>query len=283
MVPTNNNHIRIGELPKLEILPISQIVFHEDHNEERVKTLTESMRRGNILKNPPVVASHVTSGRYILLDGANRLNALMSLSISDVVVQVIDLDDPGLLVLSWHHAVEGFEKELFLNLIGETKELSITLNKSNGFNNQSKNLLCQIQFSDGSIYDVHARPDIISRVHHLHKITAIYKGSRYMDRVSYTNLDHLKHNYARFSCLLVFPEFTKSELLELTSANLKIPSGLTRITLPKRALRLNVPLDILRFDVSPDQKNHWLQNRINDQIKDKSIRFYREPTFLFDE
>jgi hypothetical protein len=283
MERTKNNHIKIGELPKLEILPISDIVFHEDYNEERVKTLAENMRRGNILKNPPVVASYQTPGSYILLDGANRLTALKSLDISDVVVQVIELDDPGLIILSWYHAVEGFEKELFLNLIAETPEFSITANESNEFNNQNNDLLCQIQFFDGSIYGVRARSDIFSRVHDLHKVTAIYHGSRYMDRVSYTNLEHLKHNYSRFSCLMVFPQFTKSELVQITAANLKIPSGLTRITLPKRALRLNVPLDILRFHVSPDQKNHWLQNRINEQIKDKSIRFYREPTFLFDE
>ncbi len=279
----NNNHIRIGELPSLKILSISDIVFHEDYNEERVANLTESMRRGNILKNPPVVATHQTQGSYILLDGANRLTALKSLDISDVVVQVIELDDPGLLILNWHHAVEGVVKETFLNMITDIPEFSIKANELHKFENQSNNLLCQIQFFDGSIYNVHARSDMPLRVLDLHKVTELYRGPRCMDRVSYTNLEHLKHNYSNFSCLIVFPQFTKGELVQLTAEKLKIPSGLTRIILPKRALRLNVPLDILRFRVSADQKNHWLQNRINEQIKDKSIRFYREPTFLFDE
>ena len=283
MVPVNNNHIRVGELPRLVIVPISEIVFHEDYNEERVRTLTESMRRGNVLKNPPVAASHNVPGSYILLDGANRITALKSLEISDVVVQLIELDDPGLVILSWHHAVEGFEKGKFLDLIAGFPEFSVTPVTLEKFENRLNETICHIQFFDGSMFEVSAKGDIFSRVARLHELTSIYKGSQYMDRVSYTNLEHLKHNYSRFSCLMVFPEFTKEELLRITSANLKIPSGLTRITLPKRALRLNVPLDILRFQVSGDQKNHWLQNRINDQIKDKSIRFYREPTFLFDE
>jgi hypothetical protein len=83
--------------------------------------------------------------------------------------------------------------------------------------------------------------------------------------------------------LIVFRKISKEELVLVTQKQQKIPSGITRIILPKRALRINVPLDILRFDTSIEQKNHWLQKRINNQIKDKSIRFYHEPTFLFDE
>jgi len=101
--------------------------------------------------------------------------------------------------------------------------------------------------------------------------------------VSYTNLEHLKNNYSQFCALIVFRKLTKDELVEVTNNGMRIPSGITRIIMPKRALRINVPLDILRFDVSAEQKNYWLQNRINEQIRDKSIRFYHEPTFLFDE
>ena len=148
---------------------------------------------------------------------------------------------------------------------------------------ENGDLLCQVQFNDGSVFAVHAHKNLFQRIEDLKNITNTYKGSQYMDRVSYTNLEHLKNNYPNFCALIVFRKITKDELVLVTQKQKKIPSGITRIILPKRALRINVPLDILRFDTSIEQKNHWLQKRINDQIKDKSIRFYHEPTFLFDE
>jgi hypothetical protein len=284
VIQKNDKQLKIGELPNLRIIPISEIIFHEDPDEERATKLIEYIRKENRLKNPPVVATHSGTEKYILLDGANRLTALQALNIPDVLVQHIDLFDPGLIFLHWHHTVEKFTKDSFLENINNL--LDITITKSSEINlksNDSGDLLCQIQFVDQSIYDVHAHTDLFQRVKDLRDITDIYKGFQYMDRVSYTNLDHLKSNYSQFCAVIVFRKLIKEELVEVTNHGMRIPSGITRIIMPKRALRVNVPLDILRFNVSTEQKNYWLQNRINEQIRDKSIRFYHEPTFLFDE
>lgn len=282
MIQTNNKQLNIGELPQMKIVPIAEIIFHEDPDEERSARLVESIRKENKLKNPPVVASHAGNAKYILLDGANRLTALQQLDVPHVLVQVIDLFDPGLLLLHWHHAVEKFSKEEFLAQIQKLPEISITQRISLA-KDENGDVLCQIQFADSSTYAVHAHSSLFQRVKDLQNITTVYKGFQYMDRVSYTNLEHLTKNYPRFCALIVFRQLRKEELVAVTDQGMRVPSGITRIILPKRALRVNVPLDILRFDVSVDQKNFWLQNRINEQIRDKSIRFYHEPTFLFDE
>ena len=284
MIQGNNKQLKIGELPNLRIVPISEIIFHEDPDEERASKLIEYIRKENRLKNPPVVATHSSNNKSILLDGANRLTALRALNIPDVLVQHIDLFDPGLIFLQWHHAIEKFTKNSFLEKINYLPDITITKSPNDDLTaNDNGDLLCQIQFADRSIYVVHAHTDLFQRVKDLRNITDIYKGFQYMDRVSYTNLEHLKNNYSQFCALIVFRKLTKEELVEVTNNGMRIPSGITRIIMPKRALRINVPLDILRFDVSDEQKNYWLQNRINEQIRDKSIRFYHEPTFLFDE
>ncbi len=284
MIQRNDKQLKIGELPNLRIVPISEIIFHEDPDEERSSKLVEYIRKENRLKNPPVVATHSGNKKCILLDGANRLTALQALNIPDVLVQHINLFDPGLIFLHWHHAVEKFTKESFLEKVDNLPDITITKSADSDLSaNDNGDLLCQIQFADRSIYLVHAHTDLFQRVKDLRNITNIYKGFQYMDRVSYTNLEHLKNNYSQFCALLVFRKLTKEELVKVTNDGMRIPSGITRIIMPKRALRINVPLDILRFDVSTEQKNYWLQNRINEQIRDKSIRFYHEPTFLFDE
>lgn len=280
----NDQQLKIGELPKLEIVNIKNVIFHEEPDEERSARLAEFFRKENMLKNPPVVAINEGKNKYILLDGANRLTALNWLDIPDVLVQVINLFDPSLVFLQWHHAVEHYSSEEFIEKLSRLPKISLTKQPTNSLNLENNgHLLCQVQMKDGTVYAVHAHAELFQRIEDLKNITNIYKGSYYMDRVSYTNLEHLKNNYQKFCALLVFRSFSKNDLVQLTERAVRIPSGITRIILPKRALRLNVPLDILRFNVPVNQKNHWLQKRINEKILDKSIRFYHEPTFLFDE
>ena len=101
--------------------------------------------------------------------------------------------------------------------------------------------------------------------------------------VSYTNLEDLIRNYRNFSALLTFRPFSIEDLKELTHWDRRVPSGVTRVLLPKRALRFNLQLEMLRAGLSLEDKETWLQQTILEKVGDKTIRFYREPTFFFDE
>jgi hypothetical protein len=282
--PESDNRLRAGELPHLEIIPIDQIVLHEEPDAERSSLLEITIEKEGILKNPPVVARYQGGGQSILLDGANRITALKNLDIGDVLVQQVDLFDPDLLLLHWHHAVESIDKNEFLDKLDSLDEVKIERQDQDsisGDNDISK--LCEIQFVDKSVYKFTANNDLLENVDSLKQIVEIYKRSENMDRVSYTNLDHLKTHYPEFTAIVCFRTFTREELIQIIEHNKTLPCGITRIILPKRALRLNVPLDILRFDSPVSEKNHWLQQRLKLQVKNKSIRFYYESTFVFDE
>ena len=280
----HDNRLKVGELPDLKIMPIQEIIFHEEPDLERSATLKLFLQKEGKLKNPPVVAYYKGYSHYILLDGANRITALKELDIKDVLVQRLDLFDPDLLFLHWHHAVEKFTKQEFLNKLAKIESINIEKKPQKEIDlHDDGRQLCQIQFVDEEVYSMTANCDLFKKVDMLNMISSIYRGFAYMDRVSYTNLAHLKEHYPDFCALVCFKKFTKEELIQIVQNNKKLPSGITRIILPKRALRLNVPLDILRFQSPIEEKNHWLQERINLQVKDKSIRFYYEPAFLFDE
>jgi len=280
----SNNKLKIGELPDLKIMSIEEIIFHENPDSEHSSALELFIQKEGKLKNPPVVGYYQGGAHTILLDGANRITALKNLNIRDVLVQKVDLFDSGLLFLHWHHAVEKFPQKDFLDRLLSIEEINVIQSQLKTISlEENDDQLCQIQFSDESIFKVSTKGDLFRKVDLLNKITDLYKGSAYMDRVSYTNLNHLKMNYSQFCALICFKKFTKEELITVVKNGMKLPSGITRIILPKRALRLNVSLDILRFDTPIDEKNHWLNERIQLQVKDKSIRFYHEPTFLFDE
>lgn len=277
------NHLKIGELPDLKIIPVDQIVFHEEPDNERSSSLEIFLQKEGKIKNPPIVAYYNDHGHSILLDGANRITALKNLGVKDVIVQRIDLFDPDLIFLNWHHAIEKLSKDSLLNEIKKIDGVQIKNTEEEDKIDFDEQGLCKISFRDGTVYHILTATNLLTKIALLNKLTAIYHGFDYMDRVSYTNLEHLKRNYPEFCSVISFRKITKEELIRIVENGKKLPSGVTRIILPKRALRLNVPLDILRFEAPVEEKNHWLQKRINQQVKDKSIRFYFEPTFLFDE
>ena len=82
---------------------------------------------------------------------------------------------------------------------------------------------------------------------------------------------------------MTFRRFTKLDFSSIVAAGIKLPAGITRVFLPKRALGLNVPLEFLRSSLTLEEKNRWVEEMILKKVRGKSIRFYREPTFAFDE
>ena len=146
-----------------------------------------------------------------------------------------------------------------------------------------KERLCTLIFSDGRSCTVVSDGDLGTLVGRLSQMTDLYLHDNIYDRVSYINLEHLKMHYPDFRTLVAFRNFDKEELLELALNGIKLPSGITRVFLPKRALGLNMDLNFLEADRSLEVKNRELDEMILAMVRAKSIRFYREPTFAFDE
>lgn len=276
----DNGALKVGELPELHIVGLDDVVLHEDPDMERVARLVDRFSADGILKNPPVVGRS-KGHRRVVLDGANRVTALRKLGYSHVLVQEMDLFDPGLSLETWHHAVEGLPAEKLLDH-AESIE-GVTLSPSDRDPGEDPSHIARFRFPDGTSIGVQGAANLDERVVQLHSLTKSYHRFAQFDRVSYTNLDDLKRNYRNFTALLSFRPFTLEDLQDLTHWDRRVPSGVTRILLPKRALRFNLQLEMLRAGLSLEDKESWLQQTILEKVADKSIRFYREPTFFFDE
>ena len=275
-----NSDLKIGKLPDLRIVELKKLRFHEEHDEERVLTLVERLGAEGILKHPPVVASVENDDGYILLDGANRVTALSKLNFKHIPVQVIGLSDSNLILSSWLHAVERFGKDHFFGNISQQPDLEITESKSG---HKKRGLLCTLTFRENESYNVYYSAGLAKRITQLKFITDLYLHTPCSDRVSYSDIDHLITHYPDFRTLIRFEDFTKDDIREMAGNGQKLPSGLTRVILPKRALGLNVRLEFLKSSLSLKEKNHWLEETIHKRVVEKSIRFYQEQTFIFNE
>ena len=117
----------------------------------------------------------------------------------------------------------------------------------------------------------------------LNQIVAAYEGRGEMYRVAHTDVERLVAEHGRLSALIVFPRYRPDEIRRLALNGSKLPMGVTRHIIPGRALRINIPLDVLRRDDPLEQKNMWLDEWMKAKARERQVRFYQEPVYLFDE
>ena len=280
-----NNHLEIGALPDLRVLPLRELAFHEEPDSHRLANMISRLRTEGVLKNPPIVASGANGGPFILLDGANRVSALLAWGFEHVLVQVVAMDDPLLDLQTWHHAVETLGDEFFAAKLDALADADTAVQETDGSDaEEGENAaVCRLTFGNGRTICLTCTDGVVGQVRALRKVTGHYLKTTLFDRVSYTNLQHLKQNYPDFATLIRFRTFGREDLTEIVNSGERLPAGVTRVFLPKRALGVNIALDFLRSIASVEEKNRRLQAMILGKVREKSIRFYREPTFVFDE
>ncbi len=270
--------------PILRIVSLEQIRFHEAPETDRAARLVERLAEDRHLLNPPIVAPLPQAGGYLLIDGANRISAMRLLGYNCVPVQIINYDDPALHLASWHHAVMRLywpdwieqlrSQGLPVEIVSiETAEGVLATRES-----------CAIMMaSDESAAIIPASGNLRADVHAITQLIDTYKKSHPFERVDQTNLLELRSFYPDLAALVLFPPFEKSEVIQLVTDNLRLPTGLTRHSIPGRVLRVNIQLDVLRSDLSFKDKNEWLEAFVRIRMQERHVRFYPEPVFIFDD
>jgi hypothetical protein len=83
--------------------------------------------------------------------------------------------------------------------------------------------------------------------------------------------------------LIMYPEFSKENILNISSINYKLPAGITRHLIPNRVLHIKYPIEKLKSHQELDKKNSDLLKFVIHKIENKKVRFYKEPILIFDE
>jgi hypothetical protein len=280
-------NLEVGKLPSLRVVAIESLVLHEQPDEERWKRLKMRIESDDLLKHPPIAARDHGSATHILLDGVNRVEAMRRLGARWLLVQEVDLKDDSLVLSTWHHVVEGLNIDDALTRIGEFTGVSKVESRftSQGdfepvFDVETE---CLLVCRDNSAFAVRAPDESEQRLEIVTAVTDLIHTAENRDRVSYTNMSDLAKHYRNFSALVCYKAFTKNDVVALSLKGRKFPSGVTRFSVPKRALYFDLPFAFLTVDGSVESKQAELDEMIQSRIRDKKIRFYVEPTFIFDD
>lgn len=276
--------------PDLRIIPLTSLVEQEYNDIQRTQPLAERLRIEGILKNPPIVAPiQDGSGRFVILDGANRTTALKLLGYPHVLVQVVDYDDPKVVTLdTWHHVVTHMDLgvlERELRAVPGLEVLTVDLLAARAGLARREDL-AYIVLTDGRVFaarTVLPRRSVHERNQVLNALVNTYKERCRLQRTTSDHVEDARRTYTDFTALVVFPNYETAEVMMLAREGELLPPGLTRHVIQGRVLRMNYPLNTLRSHDPLELKNAELQVWIKRKFDTREVRFYGEGTFLFDE
>ena len=277
----------LQKLPTLRIVDLSKVHLHELHDNQRTPPLVESLNRLSILTNPPIVTPMQFEDCYMVLDGANRISAFREIGLKHALVQIMEPDDSGLKMHSWNHVIWEMPPQDLINAISAIEGFKISQMDDPNLALQlirDKELLFYFQTPDLKVHAVKSMEDKKSnRLEQLHAVTNTYKENAKLDRTPLRTIDSLLGLYDELTAVLIFPHFSVFDVLEICIAGKLMPAGITRSVISPRALRVNYPVKELEKETSLEEKNkvftEWLQGR----LAKRGVRYYQEPTMIFDE
>jgi hypothetical protein len=267
----------------LRVVPLADVLLHEQVEFDRVDKLTARLETDRLLKNPPIVAP--CDQRYILLDGATRVTALARLGCRDAVVQIVDYKTPGLVLETWNHLITGLSVSNFLQSLRQLAGLQLNVATIEQANESLalRESIGAVVLADGHALSLFGAESIVAQAQLLNQIVALYEGSGELHRVAHSKVNQLFAEHARFSALIVFPRYRPDEIQHLALNGCRLPTGITRHIIPGRAMRINLPLEFLQAAQTLAEKNQWLAEWLAEKTRERRVRYYPEPVFLFDE
>ena len=275
-------------LPLLRFVPVESLVPHEQHDDQRMRPLVQKLREQAVLKNPPIVApldAGAAGERYVVLDGANRCVAAQAAGFPHIVAQIVAYEEPHVRLSTWGHGLGDYSGEDFERLLHSVPGLECRnepLRQARATLARREAIACAV-FADGHADTLHARGDLHARNRLLNAVVDTYRSGRRFVRVTTDSLDEVRARHPDVTALMVFPHFEPAEVIELAVGGARLPAGITRHLIRWRALRLNVPIEQLASSESTAAKNAWLEAWLREKLTTRQVRFYEEPTVLFDE
>jgi hypothetical protein len=277
-------------LPDLRFVPVESLVPHERHDSQRMEPLVERLREQGILKNPPIVTtlSPAPDGteRFMVLDGANRATATQAAGFPHVLVQVARYEDPWVQLLTWDHALSEVKHTDFLRDCQNISDL--TLNEEPMLHAQAhlarRDILAYGVLDDGRVVTFRGGHTLEAQNELLNALVDVYRERHRFYRMSTNSMEVVKERHADATALMVFPNLAPAEVMELAESGSKLPAGITRHLIRWRALRINVPIArMMDTKTTLDDKNAWLAEMIAAKWAKREVRYYEEPTVMFDE
>ena len=249
---------------------------HEKGDVQRSQPLMERLRRAEYFTNPPVVAE-IADDNYVLMDGSNRHISLTSLGFKHILVQIADYESDCVELGVWQHIVADWDSQRFMNMLVAMEDIGL----KDGWDSRA---VAHVLLRDGPVHSIQAGVDSLpERNATLRQVVESYHNNATLYRSPLTDPGLIWSLFPTGVALVMFPSYQPQDIIDAALQAAYLPPGVSRHIIHGRALNLNFPMDRLRLDIPLDEKNRRLQAWLREQYAQRSVRYYAEATYHFDE
>jgi hypothetical protein len=273
-----------GEKFELRLIPTRGILLHEECEDDRAQKLLERFKYDKVLFNPLTVGEYYD--KLILIDGANRFEALRGSGCKIILAQIVNYNTPTIQVRSWFHYVPG----LTINEVTGYLQKNGVEFTTPGFNEFSKGLKRQkinhvgIVSRQKESVCIKFNSNFREMLNGFCMLNEFYEKKYNYSRVnSDFKLRRIEDISSRDGLLFIYPEFKKKNIIKISGLKEKLPAGITRHLIPNRVLHIRFPISLLKRVGDLKKRNEELQFIVDKKIEHKKVRLYKEPLLIFDE
>lgn len=265
-------------IPDLRIIPSSYPLPHEEHDSQRSLPLMHTLKTTSVFTNPPILTV-TPQDQYIILDGANRCYSFQALQLPFILVQIVHYGQ-NVSLGNWNHALSDWNLSTFLASLKTLQNLDVIdarLDEGLGW----------IHTKDGKTYTIvaqHTVHTVAERNQTLREVVRLYQQNSTLSRTASSKPDDVWQAFPSAFAFVTFENYHPHDIVDAAINRAFLPPGISRHVVQGRVLQLNYPMDILRHDDGHiEEKNQQLQSWMVDRFKNRSVRFYAESTYHFNE
>jgi rfaE bifunctional protein nucleotidyltransferase chain/domain len=260
---------------RLRIVPISKLLVYESNDPLRTKKLIDRISRSQLFFNPITVGSIDHDGHLLVIDGANRLEALKKLDAKYVPVQIVNYFNPDEVDLQSNEHYLDIKQSIFLKLLRD-KKIKIKESKKDSYT--MNNNLCYI-YTNKKVYNILASKDLIGDVKILNRLVNSYKNIATVTRKS-----DVGNLLGDSRILIKFKTFNTSDIIEIVTKKMQLESGITWHSIQNSIIHLGMPLSILKEGFKSDKEaTKYAKKIIKEKINNQAIRRYFSSVCICDE
>ena len=262
--------------PDLRIVDIDAVLPHETSDIQRSQPLIERLRKASHFTNPPLVAP-ASDGKFVLMDGSNRHSSMKALGFRHIMAQVIHYESETVELGVWQHIVADWDAATLRARLERLAGIEVV----DGADGQA---IATVQQRNGAVFDICAAVNgLRARNAALRRVVSVYHDSATLYRTPLTQPAQIWSLFPTGVALVTFPAWQPQEIIASALECAYLPPGISRHIIHGRALNLRYPMQRLRADMPLEDKNRQLQDWLRAQFSRRSVRYYAEATYQFDE
>src|SRR4030095_13593196 len=268
-----------GEKFELRLIKHSDILLHGKSEDDRSTRLAKRFKQEKVLDNPLILGKY--QNEYILVDGANRYEALGRIKCKLVLAQIVDYFSPWVVLKSWFHFVNGISADTLTEYLEKQKlwfEYTVFNSKFRAINELI------VRDKSGRTLRIKLAKELKKLLRQLAGINKFYESGYNYTRIdSDTDVKNMDEISPYNGLLFMYPRFSKENIIKISGLKEKLPAGITRHLIPNRVLHIKYPIKNLKSTSNLDDKNSELMSFIIQKVTGKKVRLYKEPLLIFDE